>query len=305
MRLLDVGPKVAARIPAGFDDRPYERFGLTPLSPTIGAEVSGVHLGSPLDGDLKAELHRALLEWKVLFFRDQDITRAQQRAFALEWGDLEEHPFYKYVDQSEAQDDEDVVRLAKDETAGGVENEWHHDVTWHTTPSYGAVLRAIEVPAVGGDTLWTDCAAAYDGLPADVKARIEHLTAIHDWRHTFGLALDEATFARLDPIFPPARHPVVRLHPETGRRTIFVNAIFTQQIDGLSEDESAALVERLMAQVRRPEYQCRFRWTPGAVAFWDNRATMHYASSDYWPQRRVMDRISIAGDVPIGPATSA
>lgn len=296
MTMIDVGPRVAARVPEGFPTGPYERFGLTPLGPTIGAEVDGVDLGAPMDDELHAELHRALLEWKVLFFRDQDITRAQQRAFAERWGDLERHPFYRYVHPDQA--DADVVTLAKDAMAGGVENEWHADITWHECPSFGAVLRAVEVPELGGDTLWADAGAAYDGLPAELRERIDGLVATHDWRHTFGLAMPPEAVAELSPQFPPIEHPVVRVHPETGRRTLFVNAIFTTGIVGMEPAESDALLARLYREVGRPEYQCRFRWTPGAVAFWDNRATQHYASSDYWPQRRVMDRISIAGDRP-------
>jgi taurine dioxygenase len=296
---LEIGPRVAARTPAGFDDRPYERFAVQPLSPTIGAEVTGVDLGAAIDDELQAEIRRALLEWKVLFFRDQDITRPQQRAFAERWGPLEEHPFYRYVHPGG--EDADVVTLAKDATSGGAENEWHADVTWSRTPSWGAVLRAVEVPPVGGDTLWADAAAAHDALPEDLRERIAGLTAVHDWQHTFGLAMEDDVREQLAEQFPAQEHPVVRIHPETGRRTLFVNAIFTRQIVGLPEAESDALLLRLTREVSRPEHQCRFRWTPGAVAFWDNRATQHYASSDYWPQRRVMDRISVAGDVPLGP----
>jgi taurine dioxygenase len=198
------------------------------------------------------------------------------------------------------QDEVDVVTLAKDAETPGFENEWHTDLTWHTAPSFGAVLRAVEVPAVGGDTLWADAAAAYDILDEEVQQRIEHLTAVHDWRHTFGLGMPEEVVARLDAQFPAPIHPVVRLHPETGRRTLFVNRIFTRSIVGMDEEESDALLRHLYAQYERPEVQCRYRWAPGSVAFWDNRATLHYASSDYFPQQRVMDRISIAGDVPFG-----
>ena len=302
MLVLDLGPRVAARTPAGFDLRPYERFQLTPLTPTIGAEIAGVRLADPMDDELQAELHRALLEWKVLFFRDQDLTKDQQRAFAERWGALEQHPFYKLVQQAEEQTDADVVRLAKGVASPGVENEWHHDVTWRACPSFGAVLRAVEVPAIGGDTLWADCAAAYDGLPADLRERIDGLEAVHDWRQSFGLAIDPTTRDALAEEYPPVTHPVVRVHPETGRKTLFVNGIFTQRIVGLDDAESDALLGRLCQQYTRPEYQCRFRWTPGSVAFWDNRATVHYAASDYHPQPRVMDRISIAGDAPFGPA---
>ena len=300
MLTLEIGPRVAARTTPGFDDRPYERFTVTPLAPTIGAEVGGIDLAAPIDDELRAELRRALLEWKVLFFHDQDITRPQQRAFAELWGSLEQHPFYRYV-HPDTDAEDDVVTLAKDAMSGGAENEWHADVTWHTEPSWGAVLRAVEVPPVGGDTLWADAAAAHDALPAELRRRIAGLTAVHDWQHTFGLAMTDAERERLAEQFPAQEHPVVRIHPETGRRTLFVNAIFTRRIVGLPEAESDALLLRLQREISRPEHQCRFRWTPGAVAFWDNRATQHYASSDYWPQRRVMDRISVAGDRPFGP----
>jgi taurine dioxygenase len=301
MRTLDVGPRIATRLPEGTEPRPYTRFALQALSPTIGAEVTGVDLGGPIDDDLHAELHRALLEWKVLFFRHQDITRGQHRAFAERWGELEQHPFYRYV-HPDAQSATDVVTLAKDAVSGGVENEWHADITWHEQPSFGAVLRAVEVPELGGDTLWADAGAAYDGLPADVRARIDGMVAVHDWRTTFGLAMPPEDVEALSSRFPPIEHPVVRVHPETGRRTLFVNPIFTQHVVGLDPTDSDALLAVLFRQMTRPEYQCRFRWTPGSVAFWDNRSTQHYASSDYWPQRRVMDRISIAGDRPVGTA---
>ena len=168
------------------------------------------------------------------------------------------------------------------------------------TPSFGAVLRAVEVPPIGGDTLWADAAAAYDGLPDDVRSRIDLLDAEHDWRQTFGVAMDPELVESLCAQFPPARHPVVRVHPETGRRTLFVNPFFTQRIVGLDHDGSEELLALLYRQFTRPEYQCRFRWEPGSVAIWDNRATQHYAASDYAPQRRVMDRVSIAGDRPVG-----
>jgi len=294
---LDVGPRTAARTPDDFDRSPYRRIGLRPLSPTIGAEVEGVSLAA-IDDELHAELHRALLEWKVLFFRDQDIDRTHQREFAERWGELEQHPFYVYVQPGQTA--ADVVTLAKDDTTPGFENEWHADLTWHATPSFGAVLRAVEVPEVGGDTLWADGAAAYDLLPEELRVRIDGLTAVHDWQHTFGLGMPREAVEQLAPAFPPQEHPVVRVHPETGRRTLFVNRIFTQRIVGLDEAESDALLLRLYAQYDRPEVQCRFRWSPGSVAFWDNRATLHYAASDYFPARRVMDRISITGDRPVG-----
>ena len=296
---LRIGASAAPRVPPGFELRPYERISLDPLSPTIGAVVEGVDLDR-VDDVQHAELHQALLEWKVLFFRDQDVTRDEQRDFALSWGELERHPFYAFVQPDQPHDD--VVRLAKDAMSSGVENVWHADLTWHSRPSFGAVLRAVEVPDVGGDTLWADAGAAYDELPDELKERIDGLDAVHDWRTTFGLTMPAEERERLSEQFPLVQHPVVRVHPETGRRTLFVNAIFTSHIAEVDEVESEAILTALYAQMHRPEFQCRFRWRPGSVAFWDNRATQHYASSDYAPATRIMERISIAGDVPVGVA---
>jgi taurine dioxygenase len=293
------GPRVASRTPAGWEDRPYSRFSLRPLSPTIGAEVAGISLAEPLDDSTRDELNRALLESKVLFFRDQHLSHEQQVTFARNWGPLEAHPFAR--DQSFNQPDQrpEVVRLEKGADAKGYENIWHSDVTWRECPSLGSVLRAVEVPAVGGDTLWADMGAAYDCLPDEVKERIDGLTAVHDWIETFGRGMDAATRDALRPDFPAVEHPVVRSHPETGRKTLFVNQAFTQHVVGLDRHESDALLDLLCRQASFPEFQCRFQWTPGAVAFWDNRSTQHYATSDYYPQRRVMERITVIGDRPV------
>lgn len=290
MLTLDVGPKIGVRPPT----TSYDGFDVQPLSPTIGATVSGVELRSATPEQLRP----ALLDWKVLIFEDQALTRDEHRAFALQWGELERHPFFSYVQPG--QTDVDVVSLAKDAVSAGYENEWHADLTWHATPSFGAVLRAVEVPDVGGDTLWCDAGAAYDLLSDDVKEQIDGLSAVHDWQQTFGLGMPTEARELLASEFPPVVHPVVRVHPETGRRVLFVNRYFTQSIVGLSPTESDELLGTLVRQFERAELQCRFRWSPGAVAFWDNRSTVHYASSDYFPARRVMERISIAGDVPVG-----
>ncbi|MCD7049150.1 TauD/TfdA family dioxygenase [Rhodococcus sp. BH2-1] len=296
--LYAVGPLVARRTTESADDRPYELFSLTPKTPTIGAEVSGIRLTGDLSDDVLAELRRALLEWKVLFFRDQDIDRADHRAFAARWGELEQHPFFKYTQPG--QSDADVATLAKDAMAAGVENMWHNDVTWHQFPSFAAVLRGVEVPDVGGDTLWADTGAAYDLLPEDLRARIDHLEAEHDWINSFGRGMPVETVEMLRPVFPPVVHPVVRVIPETGRRVLFVNSVFTQRIVGVSEEESNEILRALYRHVQRPEFQVRLHWSPDTIAFWDNRTCQHYASSDYFPARRVMDRISIVGDKPVG-----
>jgi taurine dioxygenase len=291
------GPRVVPRVPEGWADEPYTRFDVAPLSPTIGAAVKGVSLAEPVDAELFGQLNRALLEWKVIFFRDQDITGDQHTAFAANWGPLETHPFIRVaVDQPEERPQ--VVRFEKGPKLGGFENVWHSDVTWREMPSLGSVLRAIEVPETGGDTLWADMGAAYDGLSSTMKERIDGLVAEHDWITTFGMGMDTKTRDNLRKDFPAVQHPVVRTHPETGRKTLYVNRAFTQHIVGLDEAESRALLDFLYIQASFPEYQCRFKWQAGDVAFWDNRSTQHYAVSDYFPQRRVMERITVIGDRP-------
>jgi len=292
------GPRVAARTPVGWIDEPYTRFTLTPSSPTIGAEVHGLTLAEPLDDATFAELHRALLEWKVLFVRDAGLTTEAHHALGQRWGQLETHPFMRYVYDTQSEDLPAVVRFEKGADTTGFENTWHSDVSWREEPSLGSLLHAIEVPAVGGDTLWADMAAAYDCLDDDLKARISGMTAVHDWWTSFGRGMEQEQRDALREHFPPVEHPVVRTHPETGRKTLYVNAIFTQHIVGLDAEESDALLEVLYRQATYPEYQCRFHWTAGALAIWDNRATQHYAASDYFPQRRIMERITVVGDRP-------
>jgi taurine dioxygenase len=287
-----MGPIPMQRVAEGSELEPYERIEVRPMSPTIGAEVAGVDLATPLDEATHDEVHRALLEWKVLFFRDQHLSVEQHVAFARTWGDIEEHPFLPKGSS------DTIQRFEKGPQVGGYENEWHHDNTWRLAPSMGAVLRAVEVPPVGGDTLFVDTAAAYDNLRDDVKARIDGLQATHDWINAFGRNLDDERRAELRALLPTVVHPVVRTHPETGRRSLFVNRVFTTGVVGMELEEAAELLDFLCRQSDRPEYQCRRRWEAGMVAFWDNRAVQHYAVSDYWPARRVMERVAIVGDVP-------
>lgn len=270
----------------------FDRFEVRPLSPTIGAELHGVDLAR-LDDATFADVRRAWLEYKVIFLRDQVCDARQQMDFARRFGALEVHPFLP----ANAQHDE-IIRFEKGDDTPGYENLWHSDVSWREVPSLGSVLRCIEAPPRGGDTLFADMIAAYEGLPDALKERIEGAVAVHDFVHSFGLGMDEQTRARKREEFPPARHPVVRTHPETGRRILYVNAIFTSHIEGMPRDESDALLDHLYRTAAVPEYQCRFHWRPGSVAFWDNRAVQHYAANDYWPDRRVMERVTIIGDRP-------
>jgi len=271
----------------------FERIRVHPIAPVIGAVVEGVDLREPLDEPTFREVERALHEFKVVFFNDQDLTRAQHAAFAARFGPLEEHPFLP-----SPEGEPEVIRFAKDADTVGVENVWHSDVSWREVPSLGSVLRARTVPRIGGDTLWADMEAAYEGLTDELKRRIEGAVAVHDFANSFGLGMSPERREEMREKFPPAEHPVVRTHAATGRRSIYVNAIFTSHVKGLSPEESDDLLRELYRQATHPEYQVRFRWAADSVAFWDNRSTQHYAASDYWPQERVMDRVTVVGERP-------
>lgn len=291
-RRVHGGPRVLRRLADGQPDRPYDLFELHPMGPLIGAEIHGVDLREPVSEQVHRELHRALLEYKVIFFRDQAISREQHLAFARLWGRPENQGTLTDGDAS------GVVRFRKDEHNAGYENVWHADMTGRPEPAMGFVLRLLSVPPVGGDTLFADMGAAYDNLPQDVRERIDRLSAVHDFTATFARFLSEDELARRRAQFPPVTHPVVRTHPETGRRTLFVNAVFTDRIAGLDPEESERLLQYLFREVQVPEYQVRFRWRPDSIAFWDNRAVQHYAVSDYFPEPRTAERVAIAGDRP-------
>lgn len=293
-----VGPRELRRRPEGWDDRPYEGFDVTPEGVTLGATIAGVDLGAELDDHLIGELRRALLEWKVLFFRGQDLSAERHAAFAARFGELEQHPFLPSGDTPTVVRFEKTGASRNDYFTSGVENGWHADVTWRECPAMGAVLRAVEVPETGGDTLFTDAAVAYDNLPAALRELIDPLVAEHSFVSSFGRTMSEEEVGRMREVYPPVQHPVVRTHPETGRRTLFVNGYFTDRIVGLDRETGDALIDRLNLPMGRPEWTVRLRWDPGTVAFWDNRAVQHYAASDYFPQRRVMERIAIVGDRP-------
>ena len=270
---------------------------LAPLTPTIGAEVCNLDLTKPLDAGVIADLKTALLDWKVLFFRDQDVTTEQHLTFARHFGALEVHPF-----APSKPDYPEVLAITHNDKSKGRENTWHSDVTWRETPSLGSILHALEVPEVGGDTLFSDMYAAYEGLSAEVKAKVEGRVAVHDFAHfRAGLKRQGKTEAEIEVFnqkYPMMEHPVIRTHPETGRKAIYVNAAFTQHIVGLEKEESDALLAHLYAQAAIPEYQCRFRWRKHSLAFWDNRSGQHYAASDYFPAVRRMERVTIIGDRP-------
>ncbi len=269
-----------------------------PLSPLIGAEIGGVELSGSLDEATIAGIRSALNEHHVLFFRNQSLSPQAQAAFAGRFGEVTEaHPVLPAIEGSPQ-----VLAIDSREDRAAW---WHTDVTFVQNPPFGSMLYMLECPPVGGDTMWCSLEDAYDGLSAPVRALCDQLIAVHfdPW---FAADVDARNGYEWDGVHHerllPAVHPVVRTHPETGRNGLFVNRHFTQTILGLSEVESASVLEMLYRHCEKPEYTCRFHWEPGSLAFWDNRATLHYALDDYGSERRFAHRVTIRGDVPFGPA---
>ncbi|MEL6726851.1 MAG: TauD/TfdA family dioxygenase [Pseudomonadota bacterium] len=270
----------------------FSKFEPRLLSPAIGAELLGADLQN-FDDTLVKEVRAALLKYQVVFFRDQhDLTREQHIAFANAFGELEIHPA-----TPKDQPDPEVLRIAHGPNSKGQENNWHSDVTWRAEPSLGSILRAIELPEIGGDTLFSNMVMAYEDLDEELKERLCNMTAMHDIARVFAKRLNKDA-SKLHERFPPQEHPVIRTHPETSERGLYVNIAFTDYIVGMDRAESDELLNYLYRRAWLPEYQCRFRWAPGSLAFWDNRACQHYAASDYFPHVRIMERVTVAGDRP-------
>ncbi|MFL6534017.1 MAG: taurine dioxygenase [Pseudomonas sp.] len=272
---------------------------ITPLSIALGAQISGIDISHPLSLEDRDFIEQALLEHQVLFFRDQPIEPPQQARFAAYFGDLHIHPIYPNVpDQPEVLVLDTAVTDVRDNAV------WHTDVTFLPTPALGAVLSAKLLPAFGGDTLWASGIAAYEALSAPLKSLLEGLTATHDFTRSFPLERfgnspeDLVRWEEARRKNPPLSHPVIRTHPVSGRRSLFVNEGFTTRINELSEGESEAILKLLFAHATRPEFTVRWRWQANDVAFWDNRVTQHFAVDDYRPARRVMHRATVLGDVP-------
>ena len=272
---------------------------ITPISSALGAQIDGVDLTRPLSPQQRDAIEQALLEHQVIFFKDQSITPQQQARFAANFGDLHIHPIYPNVpEQPEVLVLDTAVTDVRDNAV------WHTDVTFLPTPAMGAVLSAKQLPAFGGDTLWASGIAAFEGLSRPLQVLLDGLTATLDFTKSFPLERFGSTpedFLRWEQTRknnPPLSHPVVRTHPVSGRKSLFVNEGFTTKINELSEAESEAILKLLFAHSTRPEYTIRWRWQENDVAFWDNRVTQHYAVDDYRPNRRVMHRATILGDAP-------
>ncbi len=271
----------------------WEHFDVTRCSATVGAELHGIDLCSELPDEVIRDIAAALADYKVLFFRDQPLTADQHVAFARRFGELEVHPFLP-ANQANPH----VVRFAKSADVGGYETGWHHDVTWRQVPSMGAVLHALDVPPYGGDTVFSDAYAALDGLDPELRTRIDDMVAVHDFAHVFGLGMSSTERAEMREKYPLVEHPVVATHDVTGKDHLYVNRFFVDHLAGVDPDEHAELLDQLCSAFELLEHQARFRWEPHSVAFWDNRAVQHYACSDYWPDVRVMERVSIVGTRP-------
>ncbi len=265
---------------------------IRPMTPAVGAEILNIDLSASDIGDRISEIRAALLKHGVIFFRDQELTQEQHIAFARHFGDLEVHPA-----TPKDQANPEVLRIAHGPKSRGQENYWHSDVTWRAEPSLGSILLAREVPDVGGDTCFANMHLAYERLSEQMKRFCEGMTAVHDISRVFAKRMGKSP-EELQKDYPMVRHPVIRTHPETGERVIYVNTAFTSHIEGLSAEESRWLLAHLYKTAMDTEVQCRFRWQAGSIAFWDNRVSQHLAVSDYFPARRVMERVTIAGDKP-------
>ena len=274
------------------------------LTCNIGAELSGMNLADAIHDDtLFAEIRSQLLQHRVLFLRNQNLTRAEHVAFAERFGQLESHP----VADSHAEYP-GLVQIYKtpDTPVDRYENAWHSDASWRQIPPMGAVLRCVECPTVGGDTMWTNMVMAYNNLPEDIKVKIADLRAYHSIEASFGAAMPIEKRLELKARFPDAEHPVVRTHPETGEKILFVNS-FTTHFSNYHTKErvrfgqdanpgAADLLRYLITQASIPEYQVRWSWEPNSIAIWDNRSTQHYAVMDYPACHRKMERAGMIGD---------
>jgi taurine dioxygenase len=271
---------------------------IRPVTPVFGAEIHGLDLSAPLGDELVAEVRGALVRYLVLFFPGQDLTPAQHAAFGKQFGELTEaHPIMPALDQ----DHPEVLPIDSRRNKSAF---WHSDVTFMETPPLGSILHAVELPDVGGDTLWVSLQAAYDRLSEPMREMCDRLVAVH-WDPSFAAEIDEAGGTVWDgkriKKLRPVVHPVVRIHPENGRKGLFVNENFTKWIYGMEKIESEGLLQLLYRHCTEvPELALRHRWQPGDVAFWDNRATLHYATDDYGDVLRIVHRVTLRGDRPYG-----
>lgn len=274
-------------------DRPYDSITVDKLTPVIGAEISGIDLAKPLSNTQLDEVHRALAENLVIFFREQHITPEQHLAFGRLFGELHVHPAAPNIDGHP-----ELLKIYADKDSPRANGEsWHSDVSCDPAPPLGSILHIKQCPPKGGDTLFANMYAAYESLSDRMKSYLDGLTALHDGEHVYRGTY--ANYGVMDkPVYPRAEHPVVRTHPVTGRRALFVNSGFTTRLLGVPVDESDAMLRYLFEHAANPLFQCRFRWREQSMAFWDNRCVQHRAMWDYWPHTRSGARVTVKGDTP-------
>jgi len=277
----------------------YRRISLQPVSGSLGAEIHGVDLGGALDDETCAEIKQALLEYLVVFFCDQNITPAQQIAFGKRFGELHVHPFIPSLPGHE-----EIIRLWAETGENDnlrLANSWHPDLSYTDSPPLAAILRGVQIPAPGGDTPWVKLYKAYDTLPARMKSTIEDMVAVDDVTKTYrrtelqregGADQYWKTFQKA----PPTEQPLVKIHPETGKKLLYISELTTTHIIGLNPLESDALLNMLFKHIDWKELHCRFYWRKNSIAMWDNRCTAHYAVRDY-TEPREMHRVTVLGDI--------
>jgi taurine dioxygenase len=274
----------------------YQCIAVNPLAGALGAEISGVHLEN-LDNSTFNEIHSALLEYQVIFFRDQELSRDAHKAFGRRFGALHIHPFLQPLKD---EGHPEFVVLESDAKHPFVAEAWHSDVTFQPEPPLGSILRCVAAPEFGGDTMWASMYAAYEALSDTMRRLLSSLTAIHDTSRTFSrdnYNTEHIGGKRAEQVVS-AEHPVVRTHPETGRKALFVNSTFTQSIKGMKPAESMALLGFLYRHIESPDFTCRFRWRKNSMAMWDNRCTQHRVVADNLAAYRRMERVTVTGDKP-------
>ena len=287
----------------------YSHIDVKPVTGALGGEIIGPDLREPLDDAKFCEIKDALLEHLVIFFRDQDITPDQHIAFGRRFGELNIHPYIPHLEGhpeiivlGSREDDPAPNTLEEQTKAKRNSNAWHTDMTYTAIPPMGSILHGVEIPESGGDTMFVNLYAAYEALSDKMQRFLSDLTAVHDIMHTktredFSTPEGLDQIKRNQRVTPAVEHPVIRTHPETKRKCLFVNKHFTSHIKDLSQLESDRLLNMLTDHINKPEFQCRFRWQPHSIAFWDNRCTQHYAVVDYGT-RRTMHRVTVNGDKP-------
>jgi taurine dioxygenase len=274
---------------------PYQTIQVDPITPVIGAEISGVDICKPLGNQTYQEIHDALMAHQVIFFRDQVMTLDQHKAFGRHFGELHIHPT-----EPAPEGHPEIITIHADEKSKAVAGmKWHSDVSCEIEPPMGSILHMLTVPPSGGDTMFCSTYAAYESLSQPIKDMIQDMKAWHESRHVHRDRLGHKGQLRdgID-VYPESLHPIVRTHPVTGRKGLYVSENFTTRIEGLRRNESDAILKMLFDVIATPEFHCRFRWKPNSVAFWDNRSAQHRSVWDYYPAQRHGYRVTIAGDKP-------